>query len=167
MGTVNSTLGVAVPGERNQPNWEAMQAGDYVLVYQVKHYTYWTRVISKHWNAAFAEALWGKDPEGRTWEFMYFLQPPSRCNVQFKNCGCALSPWGFSRTPADRVQSTVSQYGSIEKFIEARLEGSETYLLLRSNEKSGWSDREGIVHFHNQAGSGDEASRQSHRDALL
>ena len=42
----------AVPGERNQPNWSSMQAGDYVLVYQAKHYTYWTRVISKRRNAA-------------------------------------------------------------------------------------------------------------------
>src|ERR1019366_5061237 len=135
----------ALPGERNQPNWEAMQAGDYVLVYQVKHYTYWTRVISKHRNATFAEALWGRDPEGRTWEFMYFLQPPVplQCPAQKTADVLPATYQGFSRITADRVQSVVSQYGSIEKFIEARLQGSETYLLLRSNEGSGWSDREG------------------------
>ena len=64
----------AVPGKRNQPTWSSMQAGDYVLVYQEGRYTYWTRVISKHRNAAFADAVWRRDPEGRTWEFMYFLQ---------------------------------------------------------------------------------------------
>ena len=135
----------ALPGERNQPNWSSMQVGDYVLVYQVKQYTYWTRVISKHRNAAFAEALWERDPEGRTWEFMYFLQPPVplQCPAQKTADVLPATYQGFSRITADRVQSVVSQYGSIEKFIEARLQGSETYLLLRSNEGSGWSDREG------------------------
>jgi MoxR-like ATPase len=135
----------AVPGERNQPNWDSMQAGDCVLVYQVKHYTYWTRVISKHRNAAFAEALWKRDPEGRTWEFMYFLQPPVplQCPAQSVTDVLPGQYMGFTPITADRVQRIVSQYGSIEKFIEARLQGSETYLLLRSNEGSGWSDREG------------------------
>src|ERR1035437_4965944 len=89
----------ALPGERNQPNWSAMQAGDYVLVYQVKHYTYWTRVISKHRNATFAEALWGRDPEGRTWEFMYFLQPPVplQCPAQKTADVLPATYQGFSR----------------------------------------------------------------------
>ena len=66
--------------------------------YQVKHYMYWTRVISKHRNAAFAEALWGKDPEGRTWEFMYFLQPPVPLQCPVQQTADVLSPM-VSRVP--------------------------------------------------------------------
>lgn len=135
----------AVPGPRNEPTWDAMQPGDYVLVYQEGRYTYWTRVISKHRNAAFAEALWRRDPEGRRYEFMYFLQPPVplQCPAQTTADLLPAQYQGFSRIKSERVQRIVSQYGSVEKFIETRLQGSETYLLLRSNEGSGWSDREG------------------------
>src|SRR5215469_10717118 len=62
-----------VPGPKNESTWNAIRPGDHVLVYQQGRYTYSTRVISKHRNAAFAEGLWGRDPHGQTWEFMYFL----------------------------------------------------------------------------------------------
>lgn len=56
----------AVPGRRNEPNWNSMQPGDHVLVYQDGRYTYWTQVISKHRNEGFAEELWNRDPDGQT-----------------------------------------------------------------------------------------------------
>lgn len=65
----------ARPGKRNEPNWNTLQEGDYVFLYQDGDYTFWMRVISKHRNRAFAEAIWELHPEGNTWEFMYFLQP--------------------------------------------------------------------------------------------
>jgi hypothetical protein len=106
----------AVPGKRNQPNWTAMQAGDHVLVYQEGIYTYWTRVISKHKNAAFAETLWGRDPEGQTWEFMYFLQPSVRLRCPARATADVLPAqyMGFTAITNDKVQRLVSQYGSVE-----------------------------------------------------
>jgi hypothetical protein len=135
----------AVPGKRNEPNWSAMQPGDHVLVYQEGRYTYWTRVISKHRKQSFAENLWGRDADGQTWEFMYFLQPSVRlhCSAQASADVLQAKYQGFTPITADKVQRIVSQYGTIGKFVEERLRGSENYLLLRSNEESGWSDREG------------------------
>jgi MoxR-like ATPase/predicted RNA-binding protein with PUA-like domain len=135
----------AVPGKRNEPNWIAMQPGDHALFYQEGRYTYWTRVISRHRNAPFAEALWGRDADDQTWEFMYFLQPsvPLHCQAQATADVLPAKYMGFTPISADRVQRIVSQYGTIEEFIEKRLRGSATYLLLRSNEGSDWSDREG------------------------
>jgi hypothetical protein len=135
----------AVPGKRNEPNWNAMQPGDHVLVYQEGRYTYWTRVISKHRKPSFAEDLWGRDTDRQTWEFMHFLQPSVRlqCPAQATADMLPAKYMGFTPITADRVQHIVSQYGTIDKFVEERLRGSATYLLLRSNEGSGWSDREG------------------------
>src|SRR5436305_9052339 len=50
----------AVPGQNNLRNWEKMQTGDHVLLYQKGQYTFWSTVIEKHRNAGFATALWGK-----------------------------------------------------------------------------------------------------------
>jgi hypothetical protein len=135
----------AVPGKRNEPNWNAMQPGDHVLVYQEGRYTHWTRVISKHRKPSFAEDLWGRDTDRQTWEFMHFLQPSVRlqCPAQATADMLPAKYMGFTPITADRVQHIVSQYGTIDKFVEERLRGSATYLLLRSNEGSGWSDREG------------------------
>ena len=66
----------ARPGDGNERNWNALQTGDHVLVYQDGIYTYWTRVIAKHRNEGFAEAIWKRHSDGDTWEYMYFLQPP-------------------------------------------------------------------------------------------
>jgi MoxR-like ATPase len=135
----------AVPGKKNQPNWSAMRAGDHVLVYQEGRYTYWARVISTHRNAPFAEALWGRDPQGQTWEFMYFLRTPVplQCAAQVTADVLPAQYMGFTPITADRVQRIVSQYGSVERFVEGRMKGTETYLMFRSNKGSDWSDEEG------------------------
>jgi 5-methylcytosine-specific restriction protein B len=135
----------ARPGKRNEPNWNALQEGDFVFLYQDGIYTYWTRVISKHRNAGFAEAIWRRHPEGDTWEFMYFLQPsvPVRCPADSVSDLLPARYQGFTPISNERVQNIVSKYGSIDKFIEQRMMGSETYLMLRSNEESNWSDQEG------------------------
>src|SRR5215472_9109627 len=126
----------ARPGEGNQRNWNALQPGDRVLVYQDGVYTYRTEVIAKHRNSSFAEAVWGKHPDGDTWEYMYFLQPPVpiQCPAQSLADFLPAGFRGFTPIAADRVQNIVGKYGSIDKFIEQRMMGSETYLMLRSNE---------------------------------
>ena len=48
----------ARPGKRNEPNWNALQEGDCVFLYQDGNYTYWTRVISQHRNSRFAKTVW-------------------------------------------------------------------------------------------------------------
>lgn len=135
----------ARPGEGNERNWNALKVGDRIVVYQDGVYTYKTQVIAKHRNSGFAEAVWGRHPEGDTWEYMYFLQPPVpiRCPAQSLADLLPARFQGFTPISADRVQSIVGKYGSVDKFIEQRIERSATYLLLRSNEESSWSDQEG------------------------
>jgi len=136
----------AKPGEGNERNWNALQPGDYILLYQDGSYTYWSRVISKHRNAAFAEAVWRRDVEdNQTWEFMYFLQSsvPVQCSAESVADFLPARYQGFTPISADRVQRIVSRYGSIDKFINERIQATATYLLLRSNEESGWSDKVG------------------------
>jgi hypothetical protein len=85
----------ARPGKRNEPNWNALQESDYVFLYQDGIYTYWTRVISRHRNSGFAETIWGRHPEGDTWEFMYFLQPSLPLEAAEPSC---LKPHSLAST---------------------------------------------------------------------
>jgi hypothetical protein len=135
----------ALPGQRNLPNWEKMRPGDYVLLYQNGQYTFHTTVISKYRNANFARALWGTDQNGMTWELMYFLQPPVRLGCSAQKVADVLPSqyMGFTPIAADNVQNIVTKYDSIDKFFEQRMVASEIFLLLRSNEESSWSDKEG------------------------
>jgi predicted RNA-binding protein with PUA-like domain len=133
----------ARPGQNNVRNWERMRPGDYVLLYQNRNYTFWTAVISKHRNAAFAVDLWGKE-DGETWELMYFLQPAVSLQCAAQKVADALPSqyMGFTPIAAERVQTIVAKYGSIERFIAERMQGP-THLLLRSNQGSEWADQEG------------------------
>ncbi len=59
------------PGRSNVTKWERIEVGDLVLFAAKK--TLFARGVVRHkfHNVAFAEALWGRDEEARTWEYMY------------------------------------------------------------------------------------------------
>jgi hypothetical protein len=54
------------PRLKNQRTWEAMDRGDYVLCAFDNTYHYVARMLAKHNNPQFAEAVWDYDDEGRT-----------------------------------------------------------------------------------------------------
>jgi hypothetical protein len=68
----------AVPGDMNTLRWNQMKQGDYVLSSYDNAYHHAARVLAKYDNRRFAERVWGRDNEGRTWRYMYFLTLPNR-----------------------------------------------------------------------------------------
>lgn len=64
-----------VPGAKqiNRKKWEKVSRGDVVLFCRKKHVVDSAVVTSKTHNAPLAEELWGRDPKGATWEYIYFL----------------------------------------------------------------------------------------------
>lgn len=63
------------PGQRDQnaKAWNSVMPGDVVLFYGQKRFFASAVVIGKVHSAALAQALWGLDPSGVTWEHVYFL----------------------------------------------------------------------------------------------
>jgi MoxR-like ATPase len=138
----------ATTGSGNKRTWEALQSGDYVLVYQSGKYTYLSRVIAKIQNRDFAIALWGMMDGTETWELIYFLEPPTQLDIPTDELTdfLPLRYLGFTRMANDRTDRIAARYGSIGDFIQARLleRGAlAVYLLLRSNEESKYKDEEG------------------------
>jgi hypothetical protein len=137
----------ALPGEGNKRNWERMQSGDYILLYQNGAYTFASRVILKAQNDSFARAVWGTDEEGKTWELMYFLEQPTRVKLPAINLIDFLPGqyMGFSRISDDRIERILAEYSSVDTFIKERLmvDVPGPYLMIRLNTESKWRDEEG------------------------
>lgn len=137
---------VAAPGPQNESRWERMAVGDWVLCVYGGTYRYVARVLGKLRSPAFASAVWGKDPDGQTWEYVYFLTKPTEVNAPVAKLGEDLNEdyRGFTRISDAKAAGLIQRYGSLEDFMSTRLTRSEPgpYLLLRSNVGSKWQDEE-------------------------
>ena len=114
----------AIPGPRNTRFWEELQVDDTILIYQSGSYTYRTRVVFKprRQMSQFALENWGTDESGKTWEHVYFLEKPYRFAEPIgtgKLAKYLLSQYmGFTKIAGARIQRIVSDYGTIDDFLE-------------------------------------------------
>lgn len=112
----------AVPGERNIPMWNAMHDGDVVLTVFDNHYRYISTVISKIQAPELAKEIWGTDPDGNTWEYMYFLTKPKPIEVpisqapaiDYLNNGYR----GFTKISEEKTSNIHKRWGSLKNFVE-------------------------------------------------
>ena len=58
---------------RNKKRWERIQVGDVVLFSAQKRIFSSGVITFKTHNKSLAKQLWGNDPDGETWEYIYFL----------------------------------------------------------------------------------------------
>lgn len=111
----------ATPGAQNITRWGSMNAGDHVLVYQDKTYTYYSKVVYKIHHPEMAVEFWGKDPEGNTWEYIYFLEKPNKFAKPIESISLSKhlpsQYMGFSKIAVEKVQDIINNYGSLDNFI--------------------------------------------------
>ena len=113
----------AVPGQRNGPTWESMQADDWVLCVFDSRYRYVAQVAAKFDNEQLARQLWGSDESGTTWQLMYCLTKPQAVDVPLDDVADYLNRryMGFTRISDDRVQQIAQAFGSVQEFVSQRL----------------------------------------------
>ncbi|XDZ50195.1 HNH endonuclease [Neisseriaceae bacterium CLB008] len=120
----------AVPGQRNPTTWSAMVPGDYVLTVYDNEYHFISRVITKFHSPEVAKAIWGIDPTGQTWEYMYLLTTPT--SIQ-KNVGLIndlnKAYRGFTKISDAKIASIYSKYNSIEEFLNQQFNCNITSTL--------------------------------------
>jgi hypothetical protein len=109
----------AVPGPGNLRTWDAMETGDYVLIYRSGKIIFAAEVALKTRNSKMAEYLWGKEDNGNTWEYMYFLVNPQETDVTMAKLNPYLGysenffPRGFSAIEKAKSDDLLGQYGDI------------------------------------------------------
>ena len=129
----------AVPGSGNMRTWEAMEAGDYVLIYKSGKIIFAAEVALKTRNPQMAEYLWGKDENGSTWEYMYFLVNPQEASVSMAKLNPYLGysenyfPRGFMAIDQSKANDLLSRYGDVLSALQKIGQGKD---LEKINEKA-------------------------------
>lgn len=110
----------AVPGPQNVPRWEAMQKGDYALCVHDSTYQYIAKVIDKFNNNVAASEIWGTDPNGNTWQYMYFLTKPVKVHIPVRDLAQYLNSayMGFAKISGQRIQNIIQQFQSVDNFVK-------------------------------------------------
>ena len=128
----------AVPGSGNLRTWDAMEPGDYVLIYRRGKVTFAAEVALKTRNPNMAEYLWGKDINNNTWEYMYFLVNPEETDVNMSKLNPYLGyeenyfPRGFMAIDQEKANELLNHYGDVLSALQRISEGRK---LERVNEK--------------------------------
>jgi len=121
----------AVQGSGNLRTWDSMESGDYVLIYKSGRVIFAAEVALKTRNPQMAEYLWGKDENGSTWEYMYFLVNTQEANVSMSKLNPYLGysenyfPRGFMAIEQEKVNSLLNLYGDALSILQKIQEGKE------------------------------------------
>jgi hypothetical protein len=110
----------AIPGPQNSLRWRAMNPGDWVLGVWNGAYQCVAQVRSKIDDEALADALWGRDPNNRTWRLMYFLTQPRAIKVALADVQNYLPGGyqGFFRPSVASLDAIRLAFGSVDAFVE-------------------------------------------------
>lgn len=112
----------AVPGPRNEPTWQEMQAGDLVLTVYDNRYRFVSTVLGKFNHKELATRIWGTTTDGKTWEYMYLLSKPEPVNVHIQDDSVvgylSKSYFGYTRIANKKVQAIVDGFGSLDAFVD-------------------------------------------------
>ena len=121
----------AVPGSSNIRNWEAMEEGDYVMVYRKGKIILAAEIAMKVRNADLAKYFWGIDNDGKTWEFIYFMINDVPFDLEMPKLNKYLGfeenyhPQGFMAISQDKVNKLLSLYGDLISVLEKISSGKE------------------------------------------
>ena len=114
----------AVPGSSNIRNWEAMEDGDYVMVYRQGKIILAAEIAMKTRNPDLARYFWQEDDGGKTWELIYFMINDAPFNVDMVRLNEYLGydetyhPQGFMAIKQDKVDQLLSVYGDLISLLQ-------------------------------------------------
>lgn len=119
----------ATPGSGNIRNWRNLEVDDRILIYRKGNYEYIATIVHKMHNPELAKHLWGADPSGQTWEYMYFLDNLRELSVPASDFNKVVGyapnyfPQGFMQISGKRLTPLIEKSGSIDEFLNYLEEG--------------------------------------------
>lgn len=114
----------AVPGSQNIKRWSKLRTDDGMLVYTKEGFTYYAKILCKTHNSKVAEHIWGKNNEGNTWEYIYFLKDlrevsiPKEVFSSFFGYKLNFTPQGFSNIDKEKLNIRMKRYANTDQMIE-------------------------------------------------
>lgn len=110
-------------GTRSQ--WKMMEPGDIVIFYASKELVMVGTMYHKEYSKEMALAMWPPDEKGNPWAYTFFLRDLKYIRIPIRafNAIAGYKPaniiQGFMRIKDDHRKLIETQYGSVEKMIEA------------------------------------------------
>lgn len=120
----------SVPGQNNIRNWNAMEEGDYVMVYRKGKIILAAEIAMKVHNREIGKFLWQENEDGQTWEYVYFMINDVEVDVPIERLNKYLGyedkyhPQGFMAIQQQKVDALLSSYGDLISLLQ-RLERGE------------------------------------------
>lgn len=106
-------------GTKNPKTWSCLRPGDFMLAFYRKSFHYIATVIAPLHDEELAETLWGRDPAGQTWEYMYLLSTPKPVHMAATDAALqgliAEHFQGFSRIDVEKV---LERFESVEDYVQ-------------------------------------------------
>lgn len=121
----------SIPGIGNIRTWDSMETGDYVFIYKSGKIIFAAEVALKTRNPKMAEYLWGKDSNGNTWEYMYFLINPQKTDVNMAKLNPYLGysenyfPRGFMAIDQSKANGLLENYGDALSALQSIAKGKK------------------------------------------
>ncbi|HZS42848.1 MAG TPA: endonuclease NucS domain-containing protein [Candidatus Paceibacterota bacterium] len=119
----------ATAGSGNIRTWHQLNIGDPILIYRKGNFEYYAFVTFKIHNKDLAKHLWRTNPQGETWEYVYFLDGLVEISVPLKifnelmGFNEAFRPYGFAATESMRLNRIENKFGSVIDFLNYLREG--------------------------------------------
>ena len=131
----------AIPGPSNVRNWEAMEEGDYVMVYRQGEVILAAEIAMKARNAPLAKYLWQENSDGQTWEYVYFMINDVAVNVPIGSLNKYLGyqsnyhPQGFMAIDQAKTDVLLSEYGDLISVLQRLENGGELEKVVKVAEQ--------------------------------
>ena len=119
----------AIPGSRAiERFWDRLNRGrgeKIVAFYRRGRIVCWGRIFAWIHDRVLAEALWGRDKHGRTWEYVYFIKDLCWAEIPWDALRRELgynsnfTPQGHQVVRDEIIEKITSRYGSIWRFLES------------------------------------------------
>ena len=121
----------AVPGPANVRNWERMDPGDLVLIYNKGAIRFVGEISAKVRNRDLSKHFWRETPGGETWELIYFITNEQRVNVPVGKLNLVLGyqenfrPQGFLMVQQEKADEFARHFGDLLGVLKELEAGKE------------------------------------------
>lgn len=123
----------AIPGPQNERTWDNMKPGDLLLITNRGRVRYIGEVGAKVRSKELAKYFWRENPQGDTWELIYFIVNDQAVNVAISKLNLLLgykenfTPQGFLKILPEKVETFYKYYGDLLGVIQTLEKGEEIH----------------------------------------
>jgi hypothetical protein len=131
----------AVPGPSNTRNWEAMEPGDVVLIYNSGRIRYIGEVATKTRSPHVARYFWDENTSGVTWELIYFIVNEQKVDVPigalnpFFGYKESYHPMGFTQINQKAVDEFAINFGDLLGVLRTLEKGEQVIHAARPSKQ--------------------------------